>query len=98
MDRSKDLYWEVTRYCGQLQAFVTAVTNAGKNLTRGAVAGALQSVGRMPYFDVGPTGQGGSFVGSKHDAADFLHRLRADTSCRCWRPEGDWLPAKPLGG
>jgi hypothetical protein len=98
MNRKEDYYWEVARYCGQLQAFVAAVHAAGVNPTRGSVAGRLQQIGRMPYFDVGPGDQGGSFAPNKHDAADFIHPLRADTGCRCWRVTGSWFPARALGG
>lgn len=98
MPRDKDLYWETARYCAHLAAFVDAVVGAGANPTRQSFAAAFSNLGGRPDYDVGPGGVGGSFVPGKPEAADHLHTMRHDISCRCWRPEGDWFPMKPVGG
>lgn len=98
MRRDRDLYWETTRYCGHLSAFVDAANAAGPNPTRKTFAAAMSSLGPRPDLDVGPSDVGGSWSQGKPDGADHLHLLRHDVSCRCWRPEGDWFRMRPLGG
>lgn len=96
MARDKDLYWETTRYCAHLAAFVDAAVAAGPNPTRERFAAAFSNLGQRPDYDVGPGGAGGSFAPGKPDAADHLHTLRHSIACRCWKPEGDWFPMQPL--
>jgi ABC-type branched-subunit amino acid transport system substrate-binding protein len=90
--RSGDLYFEATRYCAVLSVFVAAANRAGPNPTRQTYAGAMSSIGRRGDLDIGPSGQGGSWTPGKPDAVDFIHELRADQGCRCWKPVGNWFP------
>ena len=97
MPRDGDLYWNTVVFCAALRAFVDAANAAGANPTAQSFAAAFGNFGQRPDIEAGPGGVGGSFGPGKPDAPDFLRMLRHDVSCRCWRPEGDWFPMRPLG-
>jgi hypothetical protein len=101
-DRSSDLYWDTEQYCSQLSAFVDAATRAGPNPDRPGFAAAVANLGQRPDLEVGPPGVGGSWSPYKLDAADYLHDLTFNVSCKngkaCWVPSGDWFPMRVLGG
>lgn len=96
MPYESDLYWNTVEFCAHLRAFVDATGAAGVNPTRAAVASALAGLGQRHDLEVGPNDVGGSWRPGKFDAADYIHLARHDLSCRCFRPEGDWFPMKPL--
>ena len=98
MPRDEDLYWNTVVFCAALAAFVDAADAAGANPTAQSFAAAFSNLGQRPDYESGPGGVGGSFAPGKPDAADHIQPLRHDVSCRCWRPEGDWLQMRPLGG
>ncbi len=97
MPRDRDMYWETTRYCAHLAAFVDAANRAGTNPTRQTFAAAMSNLGQRADLDVGPGGVGGSWTPGKADGPDHVHMMRHDVSCRCFRPEGDWFPMGPVG-
>jgi len=86
LERGSDAYQSTLSACGLVQHIAVGAGAAGPTLTRKGFSAALQQQRgfAMPRFIAT-----GSYGPAKFDAADFVHSVRADMSCKCWLPASE---------
>jgi hypothetical protein len=88
--RSENAYGGMDLACGEVDLLVRATTTAGPDLTRDKFVNGLEQIGSIDY----PFFGGFSYGPGKFDGGDAIRTLAYDDSCKCWMPQGDFVPPR----
>ena len=86
VERGTTAYEMAMGACNEVRLLVRGAKAAGVALTRASWAKSMQHLGSFPQAYA----NGGSFSATKFDAADFIRPVKADMTCKCWKPEGEF--------